>query len=220
MSARTLSGDVVITLLDRHAPFAPCALVPELSAWHTDDEVALWQALEAEAGGPVEVPYFAIAWPSAQVVARTLLDGRIEVRGLKIADVGCGSGLVACAAMKAGARSALALDVDARAAPAARELGRRHGVVVEARTLDPLERPADVDAEVVFCADLVSRQAQRAPFAAAVTTWRSRNVRIVLADSGRPFFDPQGLPLLFAARVPLTSAVDGAGEREVRVFGA
>lgn len=220
MSAPPPSADVVIALLDRHAPFSPCALVPELSAWHTDDEVALWQALEAEAGGPVEVPYFAIAWPSAQVVARALLDGRLEVRGLKVADVGCGSGLVACAAMRAGAREALALDVDARAVDAARELGRRHGVVVEARALDPLARPGDVDAEVIFCADLVSREAQRAPFAAAVATWRSRHARVVLADSGRPFFHPQGLPLLFAARVPLTSAVDGAGEREVRVFGA
>ncbi|OGQ13273.1 MAG: hypothetical protein A2138_07125 [Deltaproteobacteria bacterium RBG_16_71_12] len=166
------------------------------------------------------MPYFAVAWPAAQVVARALLDGRIDVRGRSVADVGCGSGLVACAAMKAGAASAVALDIDPRAVAAAATLARRHGVVVEVRALDPLATPDAVGAEVIICADLVSRDAHRAPFAAAIAAWRRRGARLLLADSGRPFFDAQGLPRAFEERVPVASQVDGGGARTVRVFGA
>lgn len=210
----------LVALLDEHAPFTPCALVPALSAWHTDDEVPLWRALEQRCGHAVDVPYFAIAWPAAQVLARALLDGRLDVRGRRVADVGCGSGLVACAAMKAGAASALALDVDVIAVAAASALASRHQVAVLARALDPLAAPEAVIADVIICADLVSREAQRAPFAAAVASWRAAGADVVLADSGRPFFDPQGLPLAFTERVAVSSRVDGEGARTVRVYRA
>ena len=207
-------------LLDTHAPFAPVPGLPALSTWSTDDELPLWQALERETGAPVGVPYFAIAWPSARVLAQALLDGTLEVRGQRVADVGCGSGLVACAAMRAGARAAVALDVDPLAVLLAQELARRHGVAVEGRAGDPLAEPGIVDADVILCADLVSRAAQAAPFASAVSAWRTRGARVVLADSGRPFFDPQGMPLLLSYDVPVSSRVDGAGHRVVSVFGA
>lgn len=214
-----IEAATLVSLLDAHAPFSPCTHVPALSAWHTDDELPLWQALEAQADARVNVPYFAIAWPSAQVLARALLDGRIAVRGRTVADVGCGSGLVACAAMKAGARSALAVDTDALAVLAAHELARRHGVVVAAHTFDPLAEPVRVDADLILCADLVSRDAQRAPFASAVRQWQERGACVVLADSGRPFFDAQSLPPALEASVAVTSRVDGEGTRRVRVFG-
>jgi predicted nicotinamide N-methyase len=209
----------VVGLLDRHAPWHPCAAVPALSAWHAGDEVALWEQLERAAGTAIGVPYFAIPWPSAQAVARALLDGRIEVRGRRVADVGCGSGLVACAASLAGAAEVLALDVDPLAVTAAAELARRHRAQVTARVLDPLEAPDAIAADLVLCADLVSRAAQAAPFARAIAAWRARGAGVFLADSGRPFFDPQGLPLAFTTEVPTSSPVDGAGTRVVRVYG-
>lgn len=209
----------VVGLLDRHAPWLPCAAVPALSAWHAGDEVALWEELERSAGATVGVPYFAIPWPSAQAVACALLDGRIDVRGRRVADVGCGSGLVACAASLAGAAETLALDVDPLAVTAAAELARRHHATVSARVLDPLEEPVAIDADLVLCADLVSRAAQVAPFARAVAAWRERGGHVVLADSGRPFFDAQGLPLAFTTEVPTSSPVDGEGRRLVRVYG-
>lgn len=215
-----LARDALVALLDEHAPFSPCPLVPGLCAWHTDDEIPLWRALEAAAGHEVGVPYFAIAWPAAQVLAGAILDHVVDVRARRVADVGCGSGLVATAAMKAGARSALALDVDAFAVQAAATLAERHGVRVEARVLDPLAAPDDVEVDLVVCADLVSRAAQAQPFAAAVSSWRARGAEVVLVDSGRPFFDPQGLPLAFEREVPAASRVDGAGMRRVRVFRA
>ncbi len=213
-----LAPDALVALLDEHAPFAPCALVPALSAWHTDDEVPLWRALEAAAGHEVGVPYFAIAWPSAQLLAKALLEGRIAVRDRRVVDVGCGSGLVATAAMLAGAASAHALDIDEHAVMAARALAARHGVTVTTRVVDALAAPALVDGDLVLVADLVSREAQRAAFASAVATWRARGDGIVLVDSGRPFFDPQGLPLAFEAVVPSTSKVDGTSPRSVCLY--
>lgn len=218
---RVLDVHTLVMLLDRHAPFAPCEDVPALSSWSTDDEVPLWEALEREHGAPLGVPYFAIAWPSARVVARALLEaqhGPLRVRGLRVADVGCGSGVVACAAMRAGAAHTVAIDVDPLAVQAAHVLAERHGVRVAAQCFDPLAHPERVDADVVLCADLVSRDEQRAPFAHAVAAWRARGARVILADSGRPFFDPQGLSLLQEHTVRTSSRVDGTGSRTVRVW--
>lgn len=214
-----LAADVLLPLLDRHAPWRPCSRAPALCAWQADDEIPLWQALEHAAGQPLGVPYFAIAWPAALLVAGLLLEGRIDVRGRSVADVGCGSGLVACAALRAGARRAMAVDIDALAVLAAVELGRRHGVAVEAYALDPLNQPQAIDADVVICADLVSRQAQRGPFADAVALWHSRGAEVLLADSGRPFFDAQGMAPLHEEQVEVSSRVDGAGTRTVRLYG-
>jgi SAM-dependent methyltransferase len=162
----------------------------------------------------VAVPYFAIAWPAARAVARALLDGALDVRGRSVADVGCGSGLVACAALKAGAARALAVDADARAVSAAVELGRRHGVPVEGVVLNALATPDSIGAERIICADLVSRAEHAAPFARALEVWRGRGARVVLADSGRPFFQSYGATLFLTRTLATGSRVDGVGTRE------
>ena len=62
--------------------------------------------------------------PSSIVLARL-----IDVRpGDTVLDLGCGSGLLAIAAAKLGARRVVATDVDSEALAATRENARRHGV--------------------------------------------------------------------------------------------
>ncbi len=57
-------------------------------------------------------PYWAFCWASGQVMARYLLDHPEQVQGKTVLDFGCGSGVVAIAAKLAGARRAIALDID------------------------------------------------------------------------------------------------------------
>lgn len=56
--------------------------------------------------------YWAFCWASGQVLARYILDNPNWVKGKRILDFGAGSGVVAIAAKKAGAKSVIACDID------------------------------------------------------------------------------------------------------------
>jgi predicted nicotinamide N-methyase len=75
-------------------------------------------------------PYWSVAWPGGQALARYILDNPL-VSGLHVADIGAGSGLASIAAMMAGALSARAIDRDPLALAAARINARHNGVTID-----------------------------------------------------------------------------------------
>jgi ribosomal protein L11 methyltransferase len=77
------------------------------------------------------------------------LDGR-DVVGRRIIDYGCGSGILAIAALKLGASEAVAFDIDPQALLATRENAERNGVV------DRLRLAAEVPSEPGCCDLLVA----------------------------------------------------------------
>ncbi|EAT12620.1 methyltransferase [Bermanella marisrubri] len=58
------------------------------------------------------MPYWAFVWSSGYALASYVLQNPALVKGKCIADFGAGSGLVALAALKAGASRAIAIDLD------------------------------------------------------------------------------------------------------------
>lgn len=207
-------------LLDEHAPWRPTSLVPSLSAWHADDELPLWQALEAATSTKIDPPFFAVAWPGAQGLARAIEDGVVDVKGRCVVDVGAGSGIASAAAARAGAR-VTALDVDALAVRASVELARRHGASIEARVADALRAADEVrDADVVFAGDLIYGEALRDAFRAALAAWQKQKRVVIVADSGRPFFDATGLTRLVAYDVDTPRVLDGKSKRTVTLYRA
>jgi predicted nicotinamide N-methyase len=64
--------------------------------------------------------YWVFCWASGQVLARFILSQPEWVRGKRILDFGCGSGVVAIAAALAGAREVIACDIDPLALEASR----------------------------------------------------------------------------------------------------
>jgi predicted nicotinamide N-methyase len=85
---------------------APVPMLPELVLHQAHGDLyTLWERLGA-------LPYWAYPWPGGQALSRYLLDHPEVVRGRRVLDVGCGSGLVAVTACVAGAASVTALDVD------------------------------------------------------------------------------------------------------------
>ncbi|HET8730389.1 MAG TPA: 50S ribosomal protein L11 methyltransferase [Moraxellaceae bacterium] len=59
-----------------------------------------------------EPAYWIFCWASGLALARRLLREPSLVRGKKVLDFGAGSGVVACAASRAGAREVVACDID------------------------------------------------------------------------------------------------------------
>lgn len=89
-------------------------LCPELRMWLLGDDVDLNKRL-SELLDVERAPYWAFCWGSGQALARYVLDHPELVRGKVVADFGAGCGVAALAALKAGARTAVAVDSDPHA---------------------------------------------------------------------------------------------------------
>ncbi len=88
-------------------------LVPEVKLHLAHEAVPIWQKTEEELGEiGLPPPFWAFAWAGGQALARYILDNPEIVQGKRVIDIASGSGLVAIAALKAGAASVLAADID------------------------------------------------------------------------------------------------------------
>ena len=152
----TLSDPAVLELrpFGRALTLHRLPLCPEIRLWLLGDDVDL----EAECRELHELeapPYWAFCWGSGQALARFLLDHPAEVQGRHVVDLGAGSGVVAIAAAKAGARSVLAVDTDPDALRAVRINAALNRVPVEVA-----ERLPDV-CDVVLASDILYESEQR-----------------------------------------------------------
>jgi predicted nicotinamide N-methyase len=163
------------------------------------------------------VPYWAVAWPGSQAIARYLLDRPELVAGRPVVDFGCGNGLAATAAMRAGASSAIAIDIDPNALAATAETARlnRVEVTTELRAFDRFTAP---EAAVICAGDLwyepvAGRRATGALHALA------RTARLVLfADPGRPGRPRRGARKLACYALSGSPEFERAGSVEAAVF--
>lgn len=120
-----------------HTRTRPAPFVPEVRLHLSDDSLELWEATQlAVERGDVPPPFWAFVWAGGQALARHVLDHDDLVRGRDVVDIATGSGLVAIAAARAGARSVTAYDVDEYAVAATRLNTKLNGVTLEARVAD------------------------------------------------------------------------------------
>lgn len=85
------------------------------------------------------------------------------LHGARVVDYGCGSGILAIAALKLGARVAWAVDHDPQALAATRENARSNGVAEMLRVAAPAELPRALAAEVVIANILAQPLTRLAP---------------------------------------------------------
>ncbi len=76
------------------------------------------------------MPYWAFVWSSGRALARYILDHPELVKDKCIADFGAGSGIVALAALKAGAKRAVIIDIDPLAHAASKQNASLNKVIL------------------------------------------------------------------------------------------
>jgi predicted nicotinamide N-methyase len=200
----------------RTAP-APVPLVPELSLRQATDVHALWEAVRAEPGAWEDSPYWAFPWAGGQALARHLLDHPALVRGRRVADFATGSGLVAIAALRAGAAAVVALDRDPFAEAAVAVNAAVNGVIVPFRAGDAIgARLPGVD--VLLAGDVFYERR----LAEGALRWfralAARGVRVLVGDAGRTYAPVEGFAALASYEVPTTTAIEAAGSKRARVL--
>jgi predicted nicotinamide N-methyase len=200
-----------------HTALARPALVPEIELYLATEITPIWQATEdwlAERN--IEPPFWAFAWPGSQALARLMLDGTVDVRGRRVLDFAAGGGLAAIAAMKAGAASADAAEIDPLALAATRVNAHHNGVSVATPAGDVVGQPPRWD--TVLAGDVC----YEAPMTGHIMPWLRRLARegaeVLLADPGRAYLPKEGLVALARFVVPTTRELEDRDAREVTVF--
>jgi predicted nicotinamide N-methyase len=190
-------------------------LLPELRLHLSPALTPVWEALAAAGPSPAP-PWWAVAWPGGQALARLLLDRPELVRGRRVFELGCGCGISAIAAARAGAARVVAVDLDPCAVVLTLDNARRNGVEVEALAVDPLRRPPP-DADVVLAGDMCYERAAAGPLLRWLQARADAGATVLLADPGRGLAPTAGLPVWAEHRVQVDDDTDPEPFRTVRV---
>ncbi|MFT4182046.1 MAG: methyltransferase [Rhizobium sp.] len=191
--------------------------VPEIRLHLASEAHDLWLKTEEELeeiGLPP--PFWAFAWAGGQGLARYVLDHPETVSGKRVLDFASGSGLVAIAAMLAGASHALAADIDPWAETAVRLNASENGVLLGFTGDDLVGR--DVDADVILAGDVFYDR----DFAGRLVPWFRRLAaegRLVLVgDPGRAYLPKDRLQAEATYQVPVTRALEDSEVKKTTVW--
>ena len=185
-------------------------LVPELQLHLAHEAVPLWQKTEEELGEMgLAPPFWAFAWAGGQALARHVLDHPELVGGKRVIDLASGSGLVGIAAMKAGADSVVAADIDAFSVEAIGINADINRVCIEATGRDLLDQPA-TGADVILVGDLFYEKVLAEKVFAWLEEAEGRGIVTLIGDPGRSYLPRDRLTKLGEYKVAVTRDLEDA----------
>lgn len=203
-------------ILDNTALMAP-PHVPEVLLHLADEAHDLWLRTEeelAEIGLPP--PFWAFAWAGGQGLARYVLDNPGTVRGKRVLDFASGSGLVAIAAMKAGAKQVIAADIDSFCETAIALNLEANGVEAQFRGTDCVG--TDDGWDVLLAGDVFYDKTFADRLLPWFTSLKARGAEILVGDPGRAYLPRTGLEALAMYQVPVTRVLEDAEVKRTTVW--
>ena len=177
------SGVTIADFIRERLPLQPVPTVPEVRLHLAGPASGMGRVGEIEPRD-AGAPYWAYVWGGGLALARHVLDRPDTVAGRAVLDLGSGSGLVAIAAMKAGAARVVAADVSFAAAEAARLNAAANGVAVEKMVADLLDGPPP-SVDVTLVGDLFYEAVLATRVLAWLQTCRAAGIPILIGDPGR-----------------------------------
>lgn len=192
-------------------------LVPELRLHLAHEAVPLWEKTEEELNAVgVPPPYWAFAWAGGQALARYILDNPETVAKRSVLDFASGSGLVAIAARKAGARwvGANELDAIAQAAIAMNAEANRAELAVIGDDL--------IGRDEAWQVVLVGDAFYEKPLADRLLPWlrqlSERDILILAGDPSRAYFPRDCFERLATYEVPVSRALEDSEIKKTSVW--
>ena len=205
------------TLITENTTVIAPRLVPEIRLHLADEDLPLYRAGEDELRAlGIGTPHWAFAWAGGQALARYVLDNPAVVAGKRVLDFGAGSGLVAIAAVKAGAATVTASDIDPVAAEAMALNRAFNGVDFEIDAEDRIGTDGGWDplliGDVCYDKDIADRLLPwLRELAAAGRT-------VLIGDPGRFILRDLGLETVASYHAETTGIMEDSDLRNARVW--
>ena len=194
----------------------PVPFVPEIVMYMAEEAVPLWQRTEQVAGAAhLPPPFWAFPWAGGQGLARFVIDHPDLVRGKHVLDLASGGGLVAIAAVKAGAASVTANEIDPYADAAITLNAAANHVTVERALGDLLD--GDTDAALVLAGDVFYSRAMADRMLAFMRRAAAAGAEVLVGDPGRAYA-PSDVTTLAIYDVPVIRDLEDADIKVVRVI--
>jgi predicted nicotinamide N-methyase len=206
-----------VAFIQSETRLRPVPHTPEISLHVADEATELWQKTEEELGKiGLPPPFWAFAWAGGQALARYILDRPETVRGRRVLDFASGSGLVAIAAMKAGAAEVTASDIDSFAIAAMSLNAKANGVSINPLQADIVGQ--DQGWDTVLAGDICYER----DLADRVVEWllglSQRGATVLIGDPGRSYLPKDRLENLATYEVPVTRTLEDADIRKSGVW--
>ena len=190
---------------------SPVVLVPEIRLYQASEPMSVWQHTEQATGRTgLDPPFWAFAWAGGQALARYLLDHPEAVTGRHVIDVASGSGLVAIAAVLAGAAGVTAYDIDPLAATAITANAEANGVAIPAVCTDVLSGLPPDGTDLVLVADAFYERDLAAQVLRFAERSQARGAAVMAGDFGRAYLPRARLVPLASYDVPGLGALEDA----------
>jgi predicted nicotinamide N-methyase len=201
----------------RHTRLTPVPGLPGLRLQLADDVMVVMQLAGTELGQPdPALPFWAFAWAGGLAVSQYLVDHPEEVAGRRVLDVASGSGLCAVVAMRLGAASVHAVDIDPFSQAAVALNARANGVRVGFSRQDLLGAPPP-PCDVILAGDVCYEETMAGRMLEWLRLAARGGTRVLLGDPGRAYL-PAGLERLASYRVRTSRELEDAETKESAVF--
>jgi predicted nicotinamide N-methyase len=198
---------------------SPVVLVPEIRLYQASEPMSVWQHTEQATGSTgLDPPFWAFAWAGGQALARYLLDHPEAVTGRHVIEVASGSGLVAIAAVLAGAAGVTAYDIDPLAATAITANAEANGVAVPAVCTDVLSGLPPDGTDLVLVADAFYERDLAAQVLRFAERSQARGAAVLAGDFGRAYLPRARLAPLASYDVPGLGALEDADVKRTTVW--
>ena len=196
----------------------PVPMVPEITLHLAVESVPIWLRTEEELGEiGLPPPFWAFAWAGGQALSRHILDHPDIVAGKTVLDFASGSGLVAIAAIKAGATSVEAAEIDPFAQAAITLNAELNGAA------NISVAPGDIVGQdhgwdVVLAGDI----AYERDLAARVFEWlialSARGAEVWIGDPGRSYLPRDRLEMIAEYGVPVSRELEDTEIKRTSVW--
>ena len=211
-----MTGSAAEDFIRAHTILSQTELVPELTLHLASEITPIWQATETwlrEAN--IAPPFWAFAWAGGQAAARHLLDHPALAAGRRVLDFAAGGGIAALAAVRAGARTVEANDIDPLALAAIRLNAAANRLSVTPLEGDIIGSPCRWD--LILAADVC----YEAKMTDHILPWlraMAGQAEVWIADPGRAYLPGQGLETVAEYDVPTTKELEDQTQRRTVLY--
>ena len=191
-----------------------------IMTYQATDLEGLWDDVNQKLGmqgRDVPPPFWAFSWAGGIGLARYLLDNPEVVKGKKVFDFASGSGLVAIAASKSGAKKLRACEIDPLAEVAMQMNADLNGVRYKNYGLVDLEKPM-TGYDVILAGDVCYEPVTAHRIIKWLRLCALEGVEVLMGDPGRAYMPTEGMEMITEYVVPTCAATENVPTRNVQIL--